>query len=68
MISILETGYFIWNFTAWIKIFLLSASFLFIDICDQRKRAEAISAAKDARVREDRDGGHSTEDGNAENQ
>lgn len=25
MIPTLETGYFIWNFTAWIKIFLLSA-------------------------------------------
>ncbi|MDY9920586.1 MAG: hypothetical protein U2P59_01995 [Synergistota bacterium] len=25
MISTLETGYFIWNFSAWLKIFLLSA-------------------------------------------
>ena len=25
MISTLETGYFIWNFTAWLKIYLLSA-------------------------------------------
>lgn len=25
MISTLETGYFIWNFTAWLKIFLFSA-------------------------------------------
>lgn len=25
MMSTLETGYFIWNFSAWIRIFLLSA-------------------------------------------
>lgn len=38
MISTLETGYFIWNFSAWLKIFLLSAGVFCMIIFIIKKR------------------------------
>ena len=38
MMSALETGYFVWNFSAWIKIFLLSAGIFSLLIFLVKKR------------------------------
>jgi len=59
MISILETGYFIWNFTAWIKIFLLSAVIfcLLIYVIKKKTGGSLISSKKMRGCREDRDEG-----------
>ena len=57
MISILETGYFIWNFTAWIKIFLLSAViFCFlIYVIKKKTGGNLISSKKMREYGEDQD-------------
>ena len=57
MISTLETGYFIWNFTAWIKIFLLSAViFCFlIYVIKKKTGGNLISSKKMREYGEDQD-------------
>lgn len=57
MISTLETGYFIWNFTTWIKIFLLSAViFCFlIYVIKKKTGGNLISSKKMREYGEDQD-------------
>ena len=57
MISTLETGYFMWNFTAWVKIFLLSAViFCFlIYVIKKKTGGNLISSKKMREYGEDQD-------------
>lgn len=47
MTSALETGYFIWNFSAWLKIFLLSAgAFCLLTCIIKRKTGGSLVVSK----------------------
>lgn len=55
MMSTLETGYFIWNFSAWFKILLLSAGIfcLFIHVVKRRYGVTFVNSKKVSRCNEE---------------
>ena len=55
MIFTLETGYFIWNFSAWLRIFLLSAgAFCLLTYIIKRKTGGSLVNSKLTRGCDDR--------------